>query len=253
MRRIVGILGFLLCYALTAFGQNCPGDWNLDGEVTIDEIILAVNSALNGCSGQARTPTRTPTPGPPLQLSPTPTFTSTSPPPQLRLEDFIGTWAFTFTIESVFTLRYQLIAIEVINGVRILKGFSLDDQQPAFMARLNDLDPGSVLPYMFALFHRASDVCILYVFDPAGPNTVSGRVAPALVEADGSCGEAAGLFPFTGVRVGRSAALSQQSSVNPDQAALAKEVSEAPASRPSTAGMEVQKLLSIFNSLPEAR
>jgi len=29
--------------------QDCPGDLNLDGTVTINELITSVNSALNGC------------------------------------------------------------------------------------------------------------------------------------------------------------------------------------------------------------
>jgi hypothetical protein len=30
--------------------EQCSGDFNCDGQVTIDELILAVNNALNGCS-----------------------------------------------------------------------------------------------------------------------------------------------------------------------------------------------------------
>lgn len=36
--------------AQIASGQQCPGDLNGDGKVTIDEIIKGVNSALNQCS-----------------------------------------------------------------------------------------------------------------------------------------------------------------------------------------------------------
>jgi hypothetical protein len=30
---------------------TCQGDFNLDGQVTVDEIIVSVNNALNGCGG----------------------------------------------------------------------------------------------------------------------------------------------------------------------------------------------------------
>ncbi|MGD0948767.1 MAG: hypothetical protein ABSA52_15235 [Candidatus Binatia bacterium] len=38
--------------ALTACGA---GDANADGEITIDEILAAVNVALSGCSGSVET------------------------------------------------------------------------------------------------------------------------------------------------------------------------------------------------------
>jgi hypothetical protein len=30
---------------------TCQGDFNLDGQVTVDEIIVSVNNALKGCGG----------------------------------------------------------------------------------------------------------------------------------------------------------------------------------------------------------
>jgi len=62
-------------------GQSCPGDLNGDGEVTINEIIVAVNSALTGCSSPSPTPpasasataTAKPTTTPTRTTTPTPT------------------------------------------------------------------------------------------------------------------------------------------------------------------------------------
>lgn len=35
----------------TAALSNCePGDANRDGQITVDEILVAVNNALNGCT-----------------------------------------------------------------------------------------------------------------------------------------------------------------------------------------------------------
>lgn len=36
---------------LTVRRAACAGDCNADGEVTVDDIIVAVGNALNGCNG----------------------------------------------------------------------------------------------------------------------------------------------------------------------------------------------------------
>lgn len=59
-----------------AVAQQCPGDLNGDNEVTIDEVITAVNAALNGCVPPVPTATASPSPSP--TLPPTPTFTATA-------------------------------------------------------------------------------------------------------------------------------------------------------------------------------
>ena len=56
----------------TTLAQPCPGDLNGDGEVTINEIIVAVNSALNGCT--------LPSPTPPVSASATATAKPTTTP-----------------------------------------------------------------------------------------------------------------------------------------------------------------------------
>ncbi len=66
---LLGILGT----GRLANAQQCPGDLNGDNEVTIDEVIVAINSALNGCSA----PAATPTPSPTVTLRPSTTRTAT--------------------------------------------------------------------------------------------------------------------------------------------------------------------------------
>jgi hypothetical protein len=46
--RLVGVLAITLALR-TAAAQQCPGDLNCDQHVTIDEIVTAVNAALNEC------------------------------------------------------------------------------------------------------------------------------------------------------------------------------------------------------------
>ena len=45
----------LVCMSLLTFASiqaaaQCPGDTNGSGEVTVDEIVASINSALNGCA-----------------------------------------------------------------------------------------------------------------------------------------------------------------------------------------------------------
>lgn len=81
-QRIVLAAAFCgLFLSVPALAQECPGDLNGDGSVTVDEILTVVNAALNGCSTE---PTSTPTQAPtgtftqPPSLTPTPTRTATA-------------------------------------------------------------------------------------------------------------------------------------------------------------------------------
>jgi len=67
MRAIpyVLVLGIWLAISSAARATDapCAGDLNGDAEVTIDEIITAVNNALSGCPNVAPTPTPSPCTG----------------------------------------------------------------------------------------------------------------------------------------------------------------------------------------------
>lgn len=67
------LVALLFGRPVAAPAQTCPGDLNGDHEVTIDEVITAVNAALNGCpAGPSPTASATP--------SPIPIATPTPPP-----------------------------------------------------------------------------------------------------------------------------------------------------------------------------
>jgi hypothetical protein len=69
--RFVAIVAVtVLLAAHIAPAQDCPGDVNGDGEVTVDEILLVVNVALQGC----------PQPTPSVPPTPVPTATATATP-----------------------------------------------------------------------------------------------------------------------------------------------------------------------------
>jgi alkyl sulfatase BDS1-like metallo-beta-lactamase superfamily hydrolase len=58
-RAAAGALIVWLTGAVAAPGQQCPGDCNADSEVTIDELVAAVNAALGGCGAAAGAEPRT--------------------------------------------------------------------------------------------------------------------------------------------------------------------------------------------------
>jgi len=70
---LIATLAAVLCIAASASAQMCPGDLNGDGSVTVDEILVVVNTSLNGCN-----PPATATATPPLLPSATPTQTASA-------------------------------------------------------------------------------------------------------------------------------------------------------------------------------
>ncbi len=74
----------IVCAMLGSAGAQCCGDCNGDGQVTINELITAVNNALDGCGGA------TPTTGPPSTPTRRPTATPTP----------VDRCPFTFTDDS---------------------------------------------------------------------------------------------------------------------------------------------------------
>jgi hypothetical protein len=76
--KILGLVCGLamLSSPLVASGQcagNCNGDFDGSRDVTVDEVIVAINNALNGCEIEP-TETPTPTPTPTATVVPTPTI-----------------------------------------------------------------------------------------------------------------------------------------------------------------------------------
>ena len=59
MKRSISLITVLtfaaVCFHVRVAGaqadSTCEGDFNLDGQVTVEEIIVAVNNALSGCGG----------------------------------------------------------------------------------------------------------------------------------------------------------------------------------------------------------
>jgi hypothetical protein len=171
------------------------GDANHDNQITIDEILTAVNNALNGCGARAPTPTWPPTPPP----TPTPQTGHTA-------NDMLGTWLFTEQGTTMtFTDNYRFDDVQVVTGINVAVGSNLADGTTAIAERLQDLVPGSPLPYEMSAFNQQSIICQLFLFDFTGPNTISGDDFISNVDSTGSCSPV-GSLPFTGARTATGSA-----------------------------------------------
>lgn len=78
--RTWATIAVLLATASAPAGaQTCEGDFNRDGQVTINEVVTAVVNGLNGCPSPPPTAPPTSTPVPPRTGTPTPTPTAPTP------------------------------------------------------------------------------------------------------------------------------------------------------------------------------
>lgn len=148
-------------------------------------------------------PTGAATPLPNPTSTPRPTAT---PVPTDALSDLLGTWNFTFKINSTFTDTYRLRRIETVSGVRTAVG--LDQFGETVIAnRVQELTPGSSIPEEFGLFDNSLFLCELHLFDHAlGSDSVTGRTVVTLGDGTGGCDTSFGdIYAMTGVRTSRSA------------------------------------------------
>jgi hypothetical protein len=115
-------------------------------------------------------------------VQPTTTTTTTLPN---RLSLLIGRWAFTYTIISTFTDHYNLTSIQrQTGGFDGVVGTNTDLGNPVLAARIQDVDPGSTLPYEFGLLDPESfSLCEFFVFNLVGVSAAQGEV----LFLDGQC------------------------------------------------------------------
>ena len=138
---------------------------------------------------------------------PTPRPTVTPLPQQDSLSALAGTWQFRFTITSTFTFTYRLQrVVQTSDGTRGLVG--LDEfSDPVVVFRVQEVSPGSTLPYEFSLVDPGSSVCSFYFFNRTGPETITGVNLPTLTDAAGNCdpNTAVATYPLDGTRISTSA------------------------------------------------
>jgi hypothetical protein len=116
MRTIACVVALVASWS-AAVSAQCCGDCNGDGQVTINELITAVNNALNGCTAPTRGRTPTVTRRPTATATPVPrcTVSFTSATGGSRLCQFRGTYnrGCGNTVTSTFASTGSLLAIAV--------------------------------------------------------------------------------------------------------------------------------------------
>ena len=122
-----------------------------------------------------------------LQGLPTTTTTSISPPP--NLEQFRGTWDFTFyTSVATNTYTYYLYDMVEIEGEPYLMGYDTDY---GVMAGINWFEEVGA----YDLYAEYDLYDLFYVFNLTGENSVAGDCAFILN------GDISATYPFTGIKV----------------------------------------------------
>ena len=139
----------------------------------------------------------------PTTTSATEFISTTTTLPPASLDALVGTWDLTYTITSAVTDEYVLQTLTTANnGLPLLLGYEVRTHDSVSVARVQDLNPGSPLPYAFGLLDQGT-LCEFYTFNPTSPTTVAGEVVVELTASDGSCDPSTkALYPFTGLRVG---------------------------------------------------
>lgn len=144
------ILAVLLLLASVAHSQECPGDANGDGTVTVDEIVRAVDSGLNGCVEPTELETLASIAGLTLRLS-------------------VG--------DSRTVARYRLSeAPTIAEGVPNLAGSNIGTGSRVALGTYGGPE------YRFTMFEPTSTDCFAYAFDVVG-----GRVFGELAIYNRAC------------------------------------------------------------------
>ncbi len=116
--RILLLAILLTCGFTTAAAAQCCGDCAGDGEVTINDLIVSVNNALNGCAvtptvGPSQTATKPPTPTrTPVRCPRDFTDTSNQCVFNGRYNQGCGT-----AVDAAFTVSGKTIVVAVASGV----------------------------------------------------------------------------------------------------------------------------------------
>lgn len=118
------------------------------------------------------------------------------------LDSLVGRWEFSYIIISTFFDHYSLPQPTFANGIPVIRGTDLDAGGPMFATRIQDLVPGSPLPFTFALLDPDIALCDFFVFNKTGPNTLSGQHFLATKDSAGNCGALTGTpHPMSAVRI----------------------------------------------------
>ena len=125
-----------------------------------------------------------------------------SPPSSTNLRSLLGTWQFTYRIISTFTRTYRLSQVVTTTGIPLISG--TDEYGALIIAgRIQDIRPGTNLPYDYALLDDGIFLCSFYLFNKIGSDAVRGL---HYVIHNGDC-SGSSIFdpnPMTGRRISLS-------------------------------------------------
>ena len=146
------------------------------------------------------------------------------------LNDLLGTWRFTYTISTtLFTQTYRLSQVDTSTGTPLIIGTDAYGN-PVGGGRIQDISPGSSLPYEFALLEPSDFIiCRFYVFDKTATNRVEGLYFQIAVR-NGQCGtnayDISDSYRMTGIRTSQAQSNIQEQ-LTP-QAAAPEQLNAAP-------------------------
>ena len=137
-------------------------------------------------------------------------FAASPRPSRSGLRSLPGTWQFTFRIlGTAFTDVYRLNSMTTTaTGLSTLVGTD-EYGGPVVVNNVQDISPGTSLPYEFALLDPGIIICKFYLFNKTGSNSVSGVYHQV---RDGDCETSGGLsdpYSMIGVRTSLSTRASQ--------------------------------------------
>ncbi len=125
-----------------------------------------------------------------------------APPSSTNLRSLFGTWWFTYRIISTFTRTYRLSQVVTTTGIPLISG--TDEYGALIIAgRIQDIRPGTNLPYDYALLDDGIFLCSFYLFNKIGSDAVRGL---HYVIHNGDC-SGSSIFdpnPMTGRRISLS-------------------------------------------------
>jgi hypothetical protein len=211
----IGALSLLLLSVPANVLGQCCGDCNGNGDISIDEIITAVNIALEllPCVPAA---SRTPTPIRTSNPSPVPTSDLDA------LSSILGTWRFETTIIDTFVDHYRLEQVVTLNGKPTIVGTDLDVGDPIVAAR--PVDFGTPIPgFTFGLLDPGPLFCDLFLFNHIAPDRVVGVDVLTDVDSTGRCVNPGNDYPMVGFRTASALV------IGPDAAAYRAQLKRAEA------------------------
>lgn len=146
-----------------------------------------------------------------------------SPPISTSLRSLLGTWQFTYRIISTFTRTYRLSQVVTTTGIPLISG--TDEYGALIIAgRIQDIRPGTNVPYDYALLDDGIFLCSFYLFNKIGSDAVRGL---HYIIHNGDC-SGSSIFdpdPMTGRRISLST-LSESAVLRPQTGAADQERAE---------------------------